>query len=99
MRFAMMEAAALLHWLLSEQLTRQQNLLVFQLMQITEEVCTDPNINTTNFVVGDVVGPAVYLLKLIVRQYGFNCLKQASVECQWVIPQGLRTADQVYPLC
>ena len=99
MRFAMMEVATLLHTLFNVEQDLQRNLelvkIGIQLLQIAEEVCTDFNINTTNFTVGDAVGPAVYLLKLLVRQYGFDCLKKVSAECHWVVPEGLRAIDQV----
>lgn len=98
-RFAMMEVATLLYILLGgiqETFSCQQNHLALQLIQIAEEVCTDPHINTTNFAESDAIGPAVYLLKLLVRQYGFSCLKKVSTEYQWVVPRGLRTANQVW---
>ncbi len=74
-----------------------QRQLQFQIMQLAEEVCTDPAINTTDFVddAEGVVGPAIYLLKLLVRQYGFPCLKQVSEQHQWIVPEGLRATDQV----
>lgn len=99
MRFAMMEVAILLHMLFDnkeEQDLQQLVKIGIHLLQIAEEVCGDFNINTTNFTVGDAVGPAVYLLRLLVKQYGFDCLKNVSAECQWVVPEGLRAIDQVY---
>ena len=66
-------------------------------MELAERVCTDRAINTTDFGASgeDVVGPAVYLLKLLVRQYGFPCLKEVSQQHQWILPEGLRSDDQV----
>lgn len=93
MRFALKEAATLLHSSIDDQNTQLR--LAFQLLRVTEEVCTDPDINTTDFTVGDVVGPAVYLLKLLVRQYGFDCLTQICKKYPWVVPEGLRTPNQV----
>jgi hypothetical protein len=99
MRYAMMELATLLHSMFAVEQDRQQYLQLVrlgnQLVQISKEVCTDPAINTTNFAEGDVIGPAVYLLKLLVRQYGFGCLKKVSAEHEWLVPEGLRTSDQV----
>ena len=97
-RFAMMEAAVLLHSWFGEQETlihTQQQQQLFQLMQTTENICSDPVINTTNFSEGDAVGPAIYLLKLLVRRFGFTCLQKISIEQRWIIPEGLRQADQV----
>ena len=64
-----------------------------QLMQVTEEICTDPMINTTDFAEEDAVGPALYLAKLIVRQYGFSALNNISKIYKWVVPEGLRIPD------
>ena len=101
-RFAIWEIAALLHShfgqegkteLLYVQLSDNEN----KLMQLAKKVCTDPSINSTNFRSknADMSGPAIYLLKLLVRQYGFSLLKQASEKFVWIIPEGLRTADLV----
>lgn len=97
MRFALMEAATLLHLMFHETFPRHQQQLAFQLIQTTQDICTDHNINTSDFTV-DAVGPALYLLKLLVRQYGFNFLKQVSAEYQWIVPAGLRTGNQVLAL-
>ncbi len=93
-RFAMGEVATLLHCLGDQEVQVPQQ-LAFRVLQVTEEVCTDPIINTTNFIEGDVVGPALYLLKLLVRKYGFTFLKQVSEEYRWILPEGLHTANQV----
>ena len=94
-RFAMMEIACLLHSHYESQSDQQLDLT---LMQLAEEVSSDPAINTVDF--GDrgngVVGPAMYLLKLLVRLYGFPCLKQAIRDYNWILPRGLQyAAEQV----
>ena len=93
----MMEIAHLLH---SEDTTtpksQQQQRLEFALIRLAEEVCSDTVFNSTDFASGkDVVGPAVYLVKLLVRQYGFPCLDRVCQEQKWVVPEGLQTNDQV----
>lgn len=99
MRFAMMEVATLLRMLFDMEQTVQQNLQLLRLgtplLRIAEVVCGDGNINTTDFTLGDAVGPIVYLLRLLVRQYGFDCLRQVSNEYHWVVPEGLHRAEQV----
>lgn len=69
----------------------------FELLDLAERVCIDPAVNTTDFGTSniDILGPAVYLIKLLVRQYGFPCLKTVAEEHQWIVPQGLRTTNQV----
>lgn len=88
MRFAMGEVASLLHSEVKGQL--------IWLMQVTKDVLTDSIINTTNFSEGrDVVGPAVYLIKFIVRQYGFYCLNKIYQSYQWILPDSLRSPYRV----
>lgn len=102
-RFAMMETATLMYSMLCDQGTvfsYPQQQLAFQLMQIVKEVCTDPAINATDFTEVDVIGPAVYLIKLIVRQYGFSCLQAVTKEYQWIVPTDLHGTDKVsYDAC
>ncbi len=93
-RFAIMEIAGLLHASYVDNTLKKSQLEIFQL---AEELCRDPVINSTDFSTNgeDVMGPAVYLLKLLVRQYGYPCLRHVSELYQWIIPEGLCTADQV----
>ncbi len=87
-RFSMTETANLLH---SQIIEDNFDSLQLDLLELAEEVCTDPVINTTDFNISavDCVGPGIYLLKLLVRQYGFTCLKEVSVRHPWLIPEGL----------
>ena len=96
-RFAIMEVASLLHLDYDTDTARNLQRLKFDIMHLAEKVCTDPVINTTDFVAStdDAVGPALYLLKLLVRQYGFPYLKQVFEQHRWVIPESLQTTDQV----
>lgn len=91
-----MEVAYLLHAQSDDNRKASRNMqrLEFCLIELAEEVCTDCDINTTDFT-DDVVGPIFYLLKLLVRQYGFPCMKKISKEHLWIIPAGLQTANQV----
>lgn len=99
-RYAVMEIASIFHSGSIQDTVRrstQEQQLQVHLLQQAEELCADPVVNTTDFSASDedVVGPAVYLLKILVRQYGFPCLKQVFEQYNWVIPEGLRTIDQV----
>ena len=58
MRFALMEIAGLMNAAITDH-TPQPS----QVMLLAKEVCADHSINTTT------VGPAVYLIKLLVRQF------------------------------
>ena len=93
-RFALMETANILQ----SQLTGRNSSKTFKLVLLAKDICMDKTINTTEFSSSgvDVVGPAVYLVKLLVRQFGFPCLKSISEKHQWIVPRGLRKADQVW---
>ena len=66
------------------------------LLHAVRDVCTDATINHVDDTRHtDIVGPVIYLLKLIVRQYGFPCLAEISAVHAWVVPLELRRADEV----
>ena len=66
------------------------------LLEQLESVCKDKIVNTTDFTAGgDAIGPAVYLLKVFVRQHGLHSLNKAFQQFQWIIPNGLCEAEQV----
>lgn len=51
------------------------------------DLCTDTKIN---FIDGDnSSGPVIYLMKLLVQQYGLPTLKHVTTTCPWVIPKEL----------
>lgn len=60
--------------------------LVSRLMQHAEDICVMGS---------DVSGPSLYLLKMIVRQFGFPCLNYAFKEYEWIIPNCLRANTKV----
>ncbi len=61
-----------------------------RLLQKLKDIYTDMTVNTTDCsVIGDAAGPAVYLLKVLVRQHGFHSLNRVFKKCQWIIPKGL----------
>ncbi len=102
-RFAMMEIANFIHSQFSDEgrmrldRSMEESATVTTLMELAKSVCTDTVINTTTFSSRswDVVGPAVYLLKLLMRQFSFSCLKQASEKYLWIVPDGLRNSNLV----
>ena len=78
----------------------KDNQLDGDLLRIAHALCTDRKVNTVD-VTGkaDTTGPVVYLLKLLVRQFGFPCLKLVSQTHPWVIPQELKRGDDVSLNC
>jgi len=86
-RFALSVVAELFH----KSITMKPNLL-----HAVKTVCTDPTVNHVDDTEQtDTTGPVLYLLKLIVRQFGFPCLKEVTMEHPWVIPHELKKADKV----
>ena len=57
-----------------------------QLIQVAKDCCTDDEIN------GEDSGPAIYLVKLLVRQYGMSFLTGLTADptMEWVVPSHLR---------
>lgn len=96
-RFALSVVAELLN-LSDPTRSQEERVLVVELFQQAKVVCTDPNINTiVTSAAGqnDTVGPGIYLIKLLVRQYGLSCLQKASKEHSWIVPEQLRKTGEV----
>jgi hypothetical protein len=62
-----------------------------QLVYTAHNVCCDLKVNvidTTGSL--DTTGPIVYLMRLLVRQYGMSCMEKVADVYSWVIPKELR---------
>ena len=80
--------------ILSRQVTvDEEPIIAPRLMQIANKICTDRTINT--FDQSACTGPSVFLVKLIVRQYGVACLDKIVVDHPWVVPEVLQSQGQV----
>ena len=67
-----------------------------QLVYTAQNICRDPNVNvidTTGQL--DTTGPIVYLMRLLVRQYGMPCLEKVAQVYSWVIPRELKCTQEV----
>ena len=94
-RFALSVVAELLNQS-DQQRSAEDGVLIIRLLHQAGEVCVDPNINSIDDTAQrDTVGPVVFLIKLLVRQYGLNCLQKASKDHAWIIPEQLRHAGEV----
>ena len=63
------------------------------LVQAAQKICTDTKVNQT------ATGPAIFLLKQVVKQFGYTCLEKLakSDAFSWVLPQHLNPPDtEVY---
>ena len=95
-RLALMEIASLLQRQSVNVVTESehQQQLKFKLVQLAESMCLDPTINSRDFD-ANAAGPTVYLLKLLVRRFGFQCLNTVSADHKWIVPKELQAADKV----
>ena len=82
---------------LSKVLQNEQNGYHFmKLLRAAAHVCSDHQINCIDPTGRrDNVGPVIYLLKLLVRQYGLPCLKGAVEIHDWIIPAELKSDDVI----
>lgn len=67
-----------------------------QLIYTAQNVCTDLHVNvidTSGCL--DTTGPVVYLMRLLVRQYGMPCLEKVANTYPWVVPQQLKCIQEV----
>ena len=63
-----------------------------ELLKAAAKMCCDPEVNCIDPAEREnTMGPLIYLLKLIVRQYGMPCLRVAAYVHDWLIPAWLRT--------
>ena len=71
------------------------------LIQAAKDICTNPHVNQIDITGhSDTTGPIVYLLKLLVRQFGGTpCLQNVVKTHTWVIPPVLRRGEEVSPAC
>ena len=67
-----------------------------KLLRAAGHLCSDRQINCIDPTGRrDNVGPVIYLLKLLVRQYGLPCLKGAVEIHDWIIPAELKSDDVI----
>ena len=67
------------------------------LLQQLQEVCTNDKINTVTIKDSNnlcAIGPAIFLLKVLLRQYGFPTLNRIFKQHQWIIPKALCQIDE-----
>ncbi len=66
------------------------------LLRVAEKLCIDTRVNIISPTGKlDTTGPVFYLIKLLVRQFGFPCLRAVSRVHSWLVPEGLKRADNV----
>ena len=63
-----------------------------KLLKAAGQMCSDHEVNCIDPAERqNTMGPLIYLLKLIVRQYGMPCLRVAAQVHDWLIPTQLKT--------
>ena len=65
-----------------------------ELLRAAGRMCSDHEVNCIDQSSDrGTVGPVVYLLKLLVRQYGMPCLNAAAEKHDWIIPKEMRSDE------
>ena len=65
-----------------------------ELITVAAKMCSDHKVNCIDPTdQQNTVGPMIYLLKLIVRQYGMPCLRVAAQVHNWLIPAQLKSTQ------
>ncbi len=63
-----------------------------ELLKVAGQICSDREVNCIDPTEHqNTVGPLIYLLKLIVRQYGMPCLSVAAQVHGWLVPAKLNS--------
>ena len=96
-KFGLHVVAQLLHYQCCQsQMSESISNPVKELFYKAREICTDKVINVFEVSYDkDVVGPGIYLVKLLVREYGLSSLTQISNIYKWIIPESLIPSNQV----
>ena len=67
---------------------------ITELLRAAGQMCSDREVNCIDPTdQKDIVGPVIYLLKLIVRQYGMPYLNVAAEVHEWLIPAQLKSEE------
>jgi hypothetical protein len=65
-----------------------------KLLKAAGQICSDREVNCIDPTERqNTVGPLIYLLKLIVRQYGMPCLSVAAQGHDWLVPAELKSQE------
>ena len=90
LRYGLSVVATILH---SEVTAAQESITAPNLLRVAREICADDNINVISQSL--CTGPAVFLVKTLVRQYGNSCLESVFVNHSWVVPDALQNKSKV----
>ncbi len=75
---------------------KKNNIINDAVLGVARDLCMDTRLNIIDPSGRvDTTGPVLYLIKLLVRQFGFPCLMTVSQTHPWVVPDGLKRADNV----
>ena len=93
LRYSLSVVAELLYTQLTAERQQQYTHDALLLIEEAKQCCSIPQLNE------DEAGPAVYLVKLLMRQYGPSFLSRVCdhTELLWVVPEHLRQTDEVLP--
>ena len=67
----------------------RKHIQITKLLEVTRAIVEDETINRTS------AGPAIYLLKLIVRRYGISFMNDLQKQHKWLVPSSLPKSKKV----
>ena len=95
-RFSLSVVADVLKQHISSKQKVTLSLQAQQLVSTAHNICSDSKINVIDTTGQcDTTGPVVYLMRLLVRQYGMPCLENVAKRYSWVIPRQLTSTQEV----
>ena len=91
LRYSLSVVAELLYTQLTAERQQHHTNDALLLVKETKQCCSIPQLNE------DEAGPAVYLVKLLMRRYGPSFLSYVCdhTELLWIVPEHLRQTDEV----
>ena len=67
-----------------------------RLLRATHDLCVDRRVNVIDPSGRvDTTGPLLYLAKLLIRQFGYPCLKSVCEVHPWILPEELKKKNKV----
>lgn len=90
LRFGLSVIAKVLHSLVAQD---EEQIIAPQSLQVARDACLDKRINTCNQ--SFCTGPAIYLVRQLIRQYGATTFDRIVVNNPWVLPEVFQNRCQV----
>lgn len=95
-RFGISVVAEVLHQRLTEETLVTHGAAANILVNIAHRLIADRTVNHIDSTgKTDTSGPCIFLLKLLFRQYGSECMWRTAETCDWILPPELHQSEDV----